>query len=94
MEEKAKIPNLCLSNATCSQMISGIFQKGSAQILISVAMSETFHHWGTAESRWWCFVAATFGAVGWSEEEYLSGAHRTVRRSACTFSYLILSLAA
>lgn len=62
----------------------GIFQKGPAQILISVAMSETFHHQGTAESRWWCFVGATFGAAGWSEEEHLLGAHRTVRRSACT----------
>lgn len=61
-------------------MISGLFQKWSAQILIYVTMSETFHHWGTAESSWWLFVWSTLGAVVWSKEEHLWEAHRTTRK--------------
>lgn len=43
-------------------------------------MSETFHHWGTAESSWWIFVWSTLDAVVWSKDEHLWEAHRTMKK--------------
>ena len=53
---KHQAQNLHLSPATCSQRLLGC-----TDINLWDHMSETFHHWGTAESSWWCFMRFMLG---------------------------------
>lgn len=81
-QRKHQAQNLCLSQATCSQLLLGC-----TDINLWDHMSETFHHWGTAERSWWCFMSFMLGVRSMARIGPCFWAHGTVRRKACTSFY-------